>query len=282
MDAELGYLSTKVTVLYDVETITGFVLAIDPRGIRALQIVDGNGVRSRWFGSSKNVPITERLVAFDTTEPLRVSVDMYKIISITATAIKEIRGESRAGLSSPSLHTTGLWSFQDIMQPEHGYLPLHWCKFGGPKGAYLRDIVEIALSNGLYPSGIEFRYSDQLSIEPTYFSSYKRSPEEMDLEPIDGPGGEYLQTVEVARRASSVPGFKLITNKRNILEWGYADSHLLGSVTHQTDPPSEFKTLEITPGSTITGFYRSLHYTSREVDNFGVISEMLDDFPTLE
>ncbi|KAJ5930324.1 hypothetical protein N7466_005817 [Penicillium verhagenii] len=303
MDAELGYLSTKVTLLYDVETITGSVFAIDPLGIRALQIVDGNGVRPRWFGSSKNVPITEHLVAFDTTEPLRARVDMYKIISITATAIKEIPGESRPGLSSPSLHTTDLWypsipsadlllndrSFQDIMKPEHGYMPLHWCKFGGPKGAYLRHIVEIALDDGLSPTAIEFRYSDQISIEPAYFSSYKRSPEEMESEPIDGPEGEYLQTVQVVRRGKWISALRVSHTpasspiKKNIREWGIVDSHLFGSVGKYEEAPAEFKTLEATPGSTITGLYRSLRYTSREEeDNFGVISEMLDDLPALE
>ena len=75
-DAQLGYSSAQDTVLYNVERLRGFVLSIDPRGIRALQVVDGNGARSPWFGYSENTPVTERLVAFDISKPVRVSIDV--------------------------------------------------------------------------------------------------------------------------------------------------------------------------------------------------------------
>lgn len=75
-DTQLGYFSSTSAVLCNVNDLSGFVLAIDPRGIRALQIVDRSGARSQWFGFSKDTPVTERLVAFDITKPVRVSIDV--------------------------------------------------------------------------------------------------------------------------------------------------------------------------------------------------------------
>jgi hypothetical protein len=75
-DSQLGYYSKDSMVRFKVNHLNGFVLAIDSRGIRALQVVDGNGDRSRWAGVPKRAPVTERLHAIDSTEPIRVSIDV--------------------------------------------------------------------------------------------------------------------------------------------------------------------------------------------------------------
>lgn len=75
-DSQLGYYTTESTDLFHVVNLRGFVLAIGPLGIRALQIIDNSGERSRWFGFPKNTPVTERLAAFDTTKPVQVSIDV--------------------------------------------------------------------------------------------------------------------------------------------------------------------------------------------------------------
>ncbi|KAJ5726026.1 uncharacterized protein N7483_007383 [Penicillium malachiteum] len=76
MKTQLGYLFPNGTMVYKVEDLSGFVLAIDPKGVRGVKIVHSNGDRSAWFGFPEMTPVTERLRVIDTTKPIRVSVDV--------------------------------------------------------------------------------------------------------------------------------------------------------------------------------------------------------------
>lgn len=74
----LGYASSH-TMIYNAQTfggLKGLILAIDDRGIRAVQIVRGDRNRSNWFGSPKGTPVTERLAVMDTTQPIHIGVDV--------------------------------------------------------------------------------------------------------------------------------------------------------------------------------------------------------------
>ena len=72
----LGYITEGSELYCNVTTIRGFILAVGSRGIRALQIVSSNGRISRWFGSHKNSPVTERLVDTESIPALQVGVDV--------------------------------------------------------------------------------------------------------------------------------------------------------------------------------------------------------------
>lgn len=81
-----------------------------------------------------------------------------------------------------------------------GYQPLFWTLFGGPGGIYLRSLTEVSVTRLGDLCGIEFRYdTEDLSMRTrtlgrrniTEFSRIMRFP-------IDGPGGELIQTVEVS------------------------------------------------------------------------------------
>ena len=80
-DIQLGYSSTENTVACDIEHITGFVLAVHSRGIRAVQIIDGHGDRSPWLGSPEGAPITERLTTFQSIQSLQVGIDVSQLFS---------------------------------------------------------------------------------------------------------------------------------------------------------------------------------------------------------
>ena len=79
----LGYSSPRGTIVYNIEHLKGFILAIDAKGIRAVRIVHIDGHRSEWFGFPEHAPVTERLGIIDTTKPIRVSVDVRHRIFTT-------------------------------------------------------------------------------------------------------------------------------------------------------------------------------------------------------
>jgi hypothetical protein len=72
----LGYIIEGSELYCNVTTIKGFILAVGSRGIRALQIVSSDGRTSRWFGSHRNSPVTERLVDTESIRALEVGVDV--------------------------------------------------------------------------------------------------------------------------------------------------------------------------------------------------------------
>lgn len=92
------------------------------------------------------------------------------------------------------------------------YRPLCWIHFGGPKGANLRHLVDVSLSG--YPSDIAFSY-EGTELEPIHLGdggsengSEYGSEDEVVSKSINGPGGEYIQTVQIAM-VNSVWAFKV-------------------------------------------------------------------------
>ncbi|KAJ5096886.1 hypothetical protein N7456_007607 [Penicillium angulare] len=202
----IGYVSAHIE-LYEVEglqCLSGFVLAIDPRGIRAVQVVHSNGDRSQWFGSSKFTPITERLAVLDTTKPIRVSVD---IISIAATIPKDSR--SSLAETSSSIRTKALWypsvpgaevclnegSFMEAIPLTMEYLPIHWVRFGGSQGSCFRRLIDVSMDTLIYSARIEFLYEEDglCKRNSSRFGEFV-DPDYIDMvsNPIHGPGGEEI------------------------------------------------------------------------------------------
>jgi hypothetical protein len=75
-DICLGYMNDRHQLFLEVAALCGFILAIGPQGVQAIQIIDDNGQASRWFGSPRNAPITERLKTLGTITALDVGVDV--------------------------------------------------------------------------------------------------------------------------------------------------------------------------------------------------------------
>ncbi len=114
----------------------------------------------------------------------------------------------------PSLRATALWyptvpspdlclndeSFTGESPSAAGYQPLFWTRFGGPDGIYLRSLTEVCVTRLGGLCGIEFYYdTENIPTETrklgrrnfTEFSHVTRFP-------IDGPGGELIQTIDVS------------------------------------------------------------------------------------
>jgi hypothetical protein len=79
-DIRLGYIAEGTELVLEVTAVKGFILAIGSRGIRALQVISGDGHASRWLGCPKNSPVTERLAGFESICALEVGVDVSPVV----------------------------------------------------------------------------------------------------------------------------------------------------------------------------------------------------------
>lgn len=80
VDIRLGYMTEGNELFLEVTAVRGFVLAMGSRGIRALQVISGDGRASKWFGCPKDSPVTERLAGFESVSALEVGVDVSPLV----------------------------------------------------------------------------------------------------------------------------------------------------------------------------------------------------------
>ncbi|KAI1638505.1 hypothetical protein F4809DRAFT_600265 [Biscogniauxia mediterranea] len=192
-----------------VKQITGFCLAVDSRGIQAIQCIsEGNDV-SRWLGNPDNCPKTRRLVMPGCLESLELGFDGFKLVSLSAgqrvasSIGKNPREDHLRNLPlwypdtpplSMSLSESVFPTRDDVFQE---YKPLFWFSFGGPGGSYLQNLIRVSAICGGDLQRIDFIYSEQNPVECQTFG--RHSPMEhakiIDFV-IDGPGGERINAVE--------------------------------------------------------------------------------------
>lgn len=81
-----------------------------------------------------------------------------------------------------------------------GYQPLFWTRFGGPGGVYLRSLTEVSVTRLGDLCHIGFCYdSEDISLPERTLGRRKVTEFSRVIRfPIDGPGGELIQTVEVS------------------------------------------------------------------------------------
>lgn len=75
-DICLGYVNPGNELFHELTAVQGFILATGSRGIRGIHVVAGNGVPSKWFGYPEDIPVTERLAAFEAVGALEVGIDV--------------------------------------------------------------------------------------------------------------------------------------------------------------------------------------------------------------
>lgn len=79
-DVRLGYMAENNELFFEVTAVKGFVLAMGPRGLRALQVIGGDGRVSKWLGCPEESPVTERLAGFESIGALEVGVDVSPLV----------------------------------------------------------------------------------------------------------------------------------------------------------------------------------------------------------
>ncbi|KAE8147809.1 hypothetical protein BDV25DRAFT_159511 [Aspergillus avenaceus] len=286
-DICLGYLSERREEFYAIDRIRGLIVAVGSRGIRGIQVVGSNGCASKWFGSPKGAPITKRLWGSKCLAALEIGLDGYKVVSLAVAQSAEPKTEE-----PPSLRDTAMWSAgipdQSLFLNEAShtgalprptkYQPLFWVHFGGPKGALLSSLVQISAVYWLKTlMGFAFRYeTDDGPGDGQWLQQcsggFRRLVSNFS---IDGPGGEFIEKVEIGGEQYENPSrglhpksfFKVTTNRGR--------SKCFACFYGWRPNTKKSKPLGIAPGTTITGFY-GVQVFGHELTSLGVISEIVD------
>ena len=90
-DIRLGYLAEGNEAFVEVTVVKGFVLAMGPRGIRAIQVIGVNEHTSKWFGCPTESPVTERLAGCESISALEVGFDVSPLLVPLAETFYPIR-----------------------------------------------------------------------------------------------------------------------------------------------------------------------------------------------
>ncbi|KAJ5350398.1 hypothetical protein N7541_008125 [Penicillium brevicompactum] len=83
----LGYRSKGNESFVKVSRLTGFLLAMAPKGLKGLKIMD-KGIASQWIGFPLDTPVTERLATFQSIEAVEVGVDVSHVAPVSETLLK--------------------------------------------------------------------------------------------------------------------------------------------------------------------------------------------------
>ena len=75
-DKIAGYTSSSREVIFAHQALHGFVTAMGPSGLRALQIVGQGGQYTHWIGRSEGVPKSERLTSRTCVKSLKITIDV--------------------------------------------------------------------------------------------------------------------------------------------------------------------------------------------------------------
>ncbi|KAK2772311.1 hypothetical protein FQN53_004644 [Emmonsiellopsis sp. PD_33] len=280
--------------IVDINTLVGFNVAVGARGVHGIQAVSGDNTVSQWVGWTGKSPKTRRLSGSVPVLSIKVEYDGCKICSIGVS-----RGIRLVSEPQPkSLVDTALW-YPSAPEPplcinddepsvtkttETSYLPLCCTLFGGPGGIYRRYLTGISCRYGAWIPGlraIELHYNaDSVPTECRNIGQLVRyKTDTVTFFPIDGQGGEVIDRVEA--------GFDSPDDSE-----AYVDYHKGGLMTLKIstnrgreitlDCPNgdrgcaaTYRTLIITPGTTLTGFYWSWDIMAGII-SIGAISEKLD------
>lgn len=74
--SQIGYRNMYKELYHNVTTVKGFVIAMGSRGLHGLRVLGDDGSISKWFGSPKDSPVTERLEDIDSAPALIIGFDV--------------------------------------------------------------------------------------------------------------------------------------------------------------------------------------------------------------
>ncbi|KAH7175925.1 F-box domain-containing protein [Dactylonectria macrodidyma] len=200
---QLGYMAEEERVL-NIACLTGFNLAIGPRGIQGIQCISDNDGESPWVGCPDDVPRTERLRFVGPITGIKASFDGYKMVRLGATGRIRPGQETLRGSAVwyPRIPKTGLYLNESDYTAREvamtNFQPISWTLFGGPAGRYLPLLTGMSVTVEIgYPTAIEFHYNTWV-VPPECRKLGRCTPsvdaKTIDFE-IDGPGGEVIDSL---------------------------------------------------------------------------------------
>ncbi|KAK2750029.1 hypothetical protein FQN55_002747 [Onygenales sp. PD_40] len=222
----LGYFTPTTTTYTDVHGVKGIIPSTGLWGICAIQILNADdNTLSPWLGCPSRGAKTRRLCFDEPISGISARFDGFKMFIISAWGKrnpipKRLQRHNvflNHALWSPDFPQPyqilnkgyfGRWPTGSLFHPDE-FEPIYHTSFGGPRGAYLRFLVQIAVEFCKYGGSIisikfsyncsevpkdsrehRFRYyadfADSGSIETKYFK-------------IDGPDGELIESFEVKK-----------------------------------------------------------------------------------
>ncbi|KAJ5102304.1 hypothetical protein NUU61_004526 [Penicillium alfredii] len=174
----LGYIRLGSPIVPVSSDFSGFVVAVDKRGIHALQAI-ANGVASSWIGDMEGRCVTRRLALQEPIQGIEVCCDVsanpvtplgecyinmegaeeYKIVRLAVAQQTPEKKRQLRGTVRDSMFQNALWlplhppqdvffnpgSFLggDLQVP--GFRPLAWAMFGGRDGSDLCSLTDISI-----------------------------------------------------------------------------------------------------------------------------------------
>ncbi|KAH6845721.1 hypothetical protein B0I37DRAFT_447567 [Chaetomium sp. MPI-CAGE-AT-0009] len=254
--------------------LAGFNLAVGPGGIHALQCIDG---RSReplaWLGCPDDTPKTERLAMGNRITALEVAFDACRMVSVAVAQETDTTREHlqdalrRSAIWYPDVPSPVLGLNEDFFVPlksyTWGYKPIFWTYFGGAGGMYLPNLTKVTAScwDGSLLR-IDFSFDRQVPAECRRFGRVGDSEYGTLVQfPIDGPGGEVIDKVEVCQKhpredqftprwsleEGSLIWLAISTNRGRICEFGTRSKSRSRRVVT--------KKVSAAPGTAITGLF---------------------------
>lgn len=171
----------------------------------------------------------------------------------------------RSAIWYPELPPTSLnlneEAFPQLPSYTWGYRPLFWACFGGPGGVYLGRLTKITGCLSLLRR-IDFTFQGEVPAECRTFGRWEDSEYAMLIEfPIDGPGGERIERVDIFQQYPAESGtcdtdwysvegdlnsLKIYTNRGRACRFGPRPSSRKNIVRQKFVAAS---------GSVITGFF---------------------------
>ncbi|KAF2724824.1 hypothetical protein K431DRAFT_343738 [Polychaeton citri CBS 116435] len=281
----VGYCNLGSFTTFDVNGLSGFIVAVEPRGVHAIKVCDRDGVQSSWAGRPGRALVTERLLRQQQVLAMKVEVD---------------REEPKRG---QTLRQTALWfpsvppgnlclnqsSFTGHQEQYSAYEPLFWSKFT-TSGNESCDLRRIAITYSWRISSIEFHSIGGSSGVSTSRLGSCKDPQNSSVAILDIDGaGERIQTLEATtHKYHDINDHEYRMLKYGVNEWlieltscafatlRYATKFITNRARYlrvrNAESTDTKRILEAKAGSTIAGFFASQH-PEYGLTSLGLISE---------
>ncbi|KAJ4149149.1 hypothetical protein NW754_000588 [Fusarium falciforme] len=248
-------------------TISGWQLAVERQGFRAVAVLTVDGAMSCWAGEPDDIPRWRLRGLGKRISAVKAEFDALKLVSLS----RNILGSESIvdGRFNPEEY-----AWKPDIPPEHIFLshpddpvsngvipyPLETIMFGGPRGELLSQLTEIAIhksSRCMYR--IEFLYTDPpknmfIGDADYEFHTYD-TPKRSIM--IDGPGGERIVDAKMRNEGQRDDALLLQTNRGR--------EFLLGDPSCR---PFEWWD-SLAPGSLVIGLF---HIDTTPIVRIGVMS----------
>ncbi|KAI8723122.1 hypothetical protein NCS52_00167300 [Fusarium sp. LHS14.1] len=257
-------------------TISGWQLAVERQGFRAVAALTDDSTMSRWVGEPNDVPRWRLRGPEERISAVKAEFDALKLVSL-----------SRNIQDSESIVDEHFdpdeYAWKPDIPPEHIFLnhadddvtdggiphPLETIMFGGPHGEHLSQLTEIVIYPDLRsPNCIEFLYTDRSKNmfigAAKYLLDTYYGPKRSIL--IDGPGGERIVDAKMRNGGPMDDGLgRIQPDDCLLLQTNRGREFLLGGPRFQ----SIQRWCSLAPGSLVIGLF---HTETTPIVRIGVMS----------